>query len=112
MKTSSASLLVKIERREDGGILSSLRFPSPADQETLMSWPTGGMHQTSTALLVEALRREILLTVLVKMSSGTQKESISEKEIDSLVRGQVLFNMEKIMPSLIEETLSSMRSSQ
>lgn len=77
-----------------------------------MSWPTGGMHQTSTALLVEALRREILLTVLVKMSAGTELERIEGKEIDSLVRSQVLFNMEKMMPSLVEETLSSMRSSQ
>jgi len=77
-----------------------------------MSWPTGGMHQTSTALLVETLRREIILTVLVKMSAGTDLEAISGKEIDTLVRGQVLFNMEKMMPSLVEETLSSMRSSQ
>lgn len=109
MKTSSASLLVKIERREDGAILSSLRFPSPADQETLLSWPTGGMHQSGTALLIEGLRREALLQILVHMSKGREPEALTPQELEEGVRLQALHLMEEALRGIVEEELRKTR---
>lgn len=59
---------VHVRRDANGRVLSAHAPQDTADQETLLSWPSGGMEQVGFALLAEATRREAMIDVLLQAS--------------------------------------------
>ena len=106
-----ARLVVSIYRREDGSVRSTLHPLSLQDRDTFMGWDTGGMQQTCMALLVEAVRRESLMAVLVRLSRSQTVDMLDADELDAAVRGQVMETLARVSRHLVEDTLAGVKGS-
>lgn len=51
-----------------GRVYSTHRPQSEFDEKLLLTWPSGGLEQATFALLVEAVRKEALLSVILDAS--------------------------------------------
>jgi len=76
-----------------------------------MGWDTGGMQQTCMALLVEAVRRESLMAVLVRLSRSQTVDMLDADELDAAVRGQVMETLARVSRPLVEDTLAGVKKS-
>lgn len=66
-------LEVLVRRNKTSGQVDSIHRPqSEADEKLLLSWPSGGLEQAAFALLVEAARKEALLSVILDASKDPQ----------------------------------------
>jgi hypothetical protein len=107
----TARLAVVVTKRDDGSIRSSVHPLSPQDREVFMGWETGGMQQTCMALLVEAVRREALMAVLVRLSRSQTVDMLDADELDAAVRGQVMETLARVSRYLVEDTLAGVKKS-
>ena len=83
----SAHLTVKITFRKEDGAIKSVMVPSTMkDAQVLVSWPSGGLHQSCHALLQETVRQEAFTMYLHRMSRGEDPEEIPEDEMEAAVR--------------------------
>ena len=69
------------------------------------SLPSGGLVQAGHALFVETLRSESYLMLLSKLSLGGNLESISPKELETLVFNHLVENIQRFLPEVSMETL-------
>lgn len=75
--------------RAPSGQLYALHRPqSQEDEQVLLSWPTGGQEQAAIGLLLEAVKREAILDILLKESQSPgwaqdllQKEGAGQTDI-------------------------------
>jgi len=63
-----ASIEVQVCRDEFGRVFSCHNPVDKSDQELMADWPGHGLEQVALALLTEALRREALLQMIIRMS--------------------------------------------
>lgn len=106
-----ARLVVSVFKREDGSVRSTLNPPTPNDRDVFMGWETGGMQQTCMALLVEAVRREALMAVLVRLSRSQTIDMLDVDELDAAVRAQVMETLTRVSRHLVEDTLAGVKGS-
>lgn len=106
-----ARLVVVVSKREDGSIRSAVHPLSAQDREVFMGWETGGMQQTCMALLVEAVRREALMAVLVRLSRSQTVDMLDAAELDAAVRAQVMETLARVSRPLVEDTLAGVKGS-
>lgn len=107
----AARLVVVVTKREDGSIRSAVHPLSAQDREVFMGWETGGMQQTCMALLVEAVRREALMAVLVRLSRSQTVDMLDAAELDAAVRAQVMETLARVSRPLVEDTLAGVKGS-
>lgn len=107
----AARLVVVVSKREDGSIRSAVHPLSAQDREVFMGWETGGMQQTCMALLVEAVRREALMAVLVRLSRSQTVDMLDAAELDAAVRAQVVETLARVSRPLVEDTLAGVKGS-
>ena len=107
----AARLVVVVSKREDGSIRSAVHPLSAQDREVFMGWETGGMQQTCMALLVEAVRREALMAVLVRLSRSQTVDMLDAAELDAAVRAQVMETLARVSRYLVEDTLAGVKKS-
>jgi hypothetical protein len=107
----TARLAVVVSKRGDGSIRSAVHPLSAQDREVFMGWETGGMQQTCMALLVEAVRREALLAILVRLSRNQTVDMLDAAELDAAVRAQVMETLTRVSRPLVEDTLAGVRKS-
>ena len=107
----AARLVVSVFKREDGSIRSAVHPLSAQDREVFMGWETGGMQQTCMALLVEAVRREALMAVLVRLSRSQTVDMLDAAELDAAVRAQVMETLARVSRPLVEDTLAGVKGS-
>ena len=105
----SVKILVEVFKNKEGAVRSVHRIASPEDVGTLQSWPSGGLVQVSHALFVEALRRECYTTVIAQLSSGTELEDLTIREVSDLVKAQWLKSMEDLTGPAAEEALAMVK---
>jgi len=67
-----AVIEVLVCQSKPGAVFSAHTVQGPEDQAVLMTWPSGGQRQVAHALLVEALRREAVVGLLVKMTKDPE----------------------------------------
>jgi hypothetical protein len=67
-----AVIEVMVCQSKPGAVFSAHTVQSPEDQALLMTWPGGGQRQVAHALLVEALRREAVVGLLIRMTKDPQ----------------------------------------
>lgn len=106
-----ARLAVVVSKREDGSIRSAVHPLTAQDREVFMGWETGGMQQTCMALLVEAVRREALMAVLVRLSRSQTVDMLDAAELDAAVRAQVMETLARVSRPLVEDTLAGVKGS-
>lgn len=106
-----ACLAVSVYKREDGSVRSTVNPLTPQDRDVFMGWETGGMQQTCVALLVEAVRREALMAVLVRLSRNQTADMLDADELDAAVRAQVMETLTRVSRPLVEDTLAQVRGS-
>lgn len=106
-----ARLVVSVYKRGDGSVRSTLHPLSPQDRDVFMGWESGGMQQTCVALLIEAVRREALLAVLVRLSRHQTVDMLDADELDAAVRGQVIETLARVSRHLVEDTLAGVKGS-
>jgi hypothetical protein len=63
------------------------------------------------ALLVEAVRRESLMAVLVRLSRSQTVDMLDADELDAAVRGQVMETLARVSRPLVEDTLAGVKKS-
>jgi len=91
------------------------------DQNTAMSWPTGGQEQVAFALLTETLRREALFGVLVRMTKdktlpdrfvqmSPEMQQALLSEMGQQLRDQLSAVAEKMAEAAVEEALRNIAS--
>ena len=69
------------------------------------------MQQTCLALLVEAVRREALMAVLVRLSRSQTIDMLDVDELDAAVRAQVMETLTRVSRHLVEDTLAGVKGS-
>lgn len=106
-----ARLAVSVYKREDGSIRSAVHPLTAQDRDVFMGWETGGMQQTCMALLVEAVRREALMAVLVRLSRSQTVDMLDAAELDAAVRAQVMETLARVSRPLVEDTLAGVKGS-
>jgi hypothetical protein len=101
---SSITLEVKVCRDQHGRIYSMHQLQDELDHTTAMQWRTGGQEQTAFALLVEATRREALLSLLVRLTKdpdvAAKVASMTEEERQAWV-AEVSAGMQEQMANSI-----------
>ena len=108
------SMEVHVHQTKDGH-LKSCKTISEEDQRIAMTLGAShGMEEGSWALLMEALRSEILLQVLVGLSNDeTFKKEMKDNRKDLIekvtnnTKTQINKSMEAVLPALIEEALQA-----
>jgi hypothetical protein len=106
-----ARLAVSVYKRDDGSVRSTTNPLTPQDRDVFMGWETGGMQQTCVALLVEAVRREALMAVLVRLSRNQTADMLDADELDAAVRAQVMETLTRVSRHLVEDTLAQVKLS-
>jgi len=99
------SLVVDIQPTEEGGLTTTHRFASSADEEEAKRWPSGGLVQVSHALFVEALRREAYTMSITLLSTGTSLEDLTAKGIEERTRAHLAEMVDQFAPLAAEEAL-------
>ena len=101
------SLVVDIQPTEEGGLATTHRFASSADEEEAKQWPSGGLVQISHALFVEALRREAYTMAITTMSAGTAPEARTSKAIEERTRLHFSEMLDKFAEDASKEALGN-----
>lgn len=116
---SAIVLEVEVCQDKNGNVFSSHRPQDSEDRTTLLSWSTGGLEQSAFALLVEALRKETLLSLLVAITKEPEllqrlsalPDEEREAEIQKLketIQQQIDRGLQLLLKPLIEETLTNL----
>lgn len=113
MKDSTEGIVVEVHvhRDEHGRVHSNRRLRGESDQQVALSWPSGGMEQVAFALLVEAMRQEALLQILIKESQEPgfiARLTASKAEVDAevaLLRKALENQMATLVPRLAESAV-------
>jgi hypothetical protein len=103
----TACVVVKIQRREDGAVLTEHRPLSEDDALTLMQWPTHGQAHLALALVTEAVRREARVSALVSQSTLNALPDV--ESLKNRVRQQLLHGIERCIDLAVNEVLSDIK---
>jgi hypothetical protein len=79
---------------QTGAVMSSHYLASKTHEEEVLRWPSGGMEQIGFALLVEAVRREAMLDVILCLSR--------EQGLLQRYQGDPQSVVQEIKPGMIE----------
>lgn len=114
LKHAVAVVEVRVYRDEQGRVFSRHQLQDPEDHGVAMSWPGGGQGTIAFGLLLEAVRREAMLEMLLQMSQnpkaiealqGLDEKARSESfdEMAKLLRIQINKTVAKIARGAVEE---------
>ena len=109
-------LTVEVCEDKDGRIWSQQTFETSVDEEVACTLPSGGARQIAQALLLEALRREVFVDILVELSKGEgyitkyiEASDEERQEIEQAVAGAaakvVAGLLPKMLPAVAREML-------
>lgn len=113
---TSYRLVVNVCEDEHGRVWSDHTFYTEEDAEVAGGTRNGGVEQIAHALLVEALRREAFVDILVRVSKtpgllsqlqGDQQEAF-HKEIEQVVSQVVTQVLPKAVPGVVRGVLHMM----
>ena len=103
----TARCFVEISLRPKDGAMKSSHGPlTPEDAKRMEDWPSGGLVQTSNALLLEALRQESYVMSLIVNSQGTEPGDLTPEDLSERVRVQVLRMVDHVIEGVAGETLA------
>ena len=106
----TARCFVEIRLRSKDGAMQSSHGPlTPEDASRMEGWPSGGLVQTSNALLLEALRQEAYVMALTMISQGKEPDDLTAEDLSERVRVQVLRMLDHVTEGIAEETLAKLR---
>lgn len=116
-KYTATSLTVSICQDQFDRVWSGHHFSSPEAEEAALALPQGGVKQIAFGLLVEALRRELFVEILVALSqngdyiakwssaeAATQRNI--EREIGATAQQVMSRTIEKMAPDCAREVLT------
>jgi hypothetical protein len=104
---SMVKVEVEVCRDEFGRVYTLHRLQDETDRETVMKWPSGGQEQIAFALLLEAVRREAVLGVLLELTKD--KEFLSQ--LDGLPnKGEVLTGLAERVQTQMDRTIRRVSS--
>ncbi len=108
---------VNVQVCEDAdGTVWSLHQVDPEDEPVAKSMDSGGNRQVAHALLVEALRREVFVEVLIEMSSDkdwlSRYQTVSKTDQDGMTKNLsnsalavMVGVIPKLLPGVVQEVL-------
>lgn len=105
----TARFFLDIKIRPDGGIGSSIKPASSEDGESLSDWPSGGLVQTSYALMVEFFKAESYTMAISMLSQGMDLQSLDSEELAERVLQQFMRSTDIFLGRVCEETLESIK---
>ena len=73
-------------------------------------WPSGGLVQTSNALLLEALRQEAYIMAITLISQGKKPDDLTAEDLSERVQLQLSRMVGQVAVGVAEETLTKIRS--
>lgn len=100
-----AHLTIKITLRKEDGAIKSVMVPSSMkDAQTMVTWPSGGLHQSCHALLQETVRQEAFTMYLHRMSHGEDPESIPDDEMQAAVRHHLVEMVSQYAAACVQDS--------
>jgi hypothetical protein len=112
------NLTISIRQDKDGGIQSRHDFQARQDIETALAWPNCGVQQIAFALLIEALKQELFVDVLVKQTredllgawqTGSEDAKLAlEGQLCEVALGVMAKTGAKLAPELAKGILAAM----
>lgn len=107
----TARCFVEISLRPNDGAMKSSHGPlTPEDAKRMEDWPSGGLVQTSNALLVEALRQEAYVMALTLISQGKKPDDLTAEDLSERVQLQLSRMVGQVAGGVAEETLTKIKS--
>lgn len=102
--------------KSSGRVYSTHRPQSESDEKLLLSWPSGGLEQATFALLVEAVRKEAVLNVILDASkdpdwlhrfrSATPEDrKAAIRRLAAILRQSIGKTLERISEAALQEAL-------
>lgn len=110
-----STLVVEVHVARDalGQVYSNHTLQDQTDHVTAMSWPGGGQEQIAFAMLVEAVRREAIVEMLLCMSQDPQfTQKVSEgldevvREMTAKLKAQLTHALDNLGEDAVREALS------
>lgn len=105
---------VEVCINEHGQVFSTHQLQDEQDHKIAQKLPSSGLNQTAVALLLEAIRREVNLQVLIKLSHDEKVEAqikdpqardLLEKEFASTVKEVLIKQVEGFSLPAVQEML-------
>ena len=96
---------VRIRRDASGHIYSEHHPQDEVDHRTLLQWPSGGLEQVASGLLVEAVRREALFDLVLQISEDAEFPR-RWKEASSDAREETILRMTQALQAVMGRTIS------
>lgn len=107
----TARCFLEINHRPKDGAMKSSHGPlTPEDAKRMEGWPSGGLVQTSNALLLEALRQESYIMALTLISQGKNPEDLTAEDLSERVQLQLSRMISQVAGGVAENTLTKIRS--
>jgi len=106
----TVQILVEVQLNEEGEVKSSHRPLTPADQEEMSSWPSGGLVQVAHAMLIETLRRESYLMALSHLSLGNPVGEMTRVEVEGLTRAHIAKMVDHFVGPAADEAMQRIQS--
>lgn len=101
---SSLVIEIAVCRDARGRVFSRHALQDALDHETAMKWPGGGQGEVAFALLVEAVRREALLGLLVALTDdpdfATKIDALDPEEREAKM-GELVVNLRSQMDNVV-----------
>lgn len=95
------SVDVEVVQTNDGNVFSNHKASTALDEQTISTFPNGGIEQIAFGLLMEAVRRETFITTLISLNKD--KEYI-KKYLEGDLEEKIAF--EVALANKVKEILS------
>ena len=107
---------VHVCKDEHHRVFSMHQLQGPLDRETALKWPSGGQEQVAYALLMETLRREAMLEILIRMSkeptlparlltmTEDERGKVTTEMVDNL-KSQINTVMDRLAVAAVHEAM-------
>jgi hypothetical protein len=96
---------VRVYRDEHGRVFSRHQLQDDADHGVAMSWPGGGQGSIAFGLLLEAIRREAILEMLLQMTHDPEAvERLQDLPEDK--RDEAFEQMAKVLRMQMNKTIA------
>ena len=89
---------VQVCMNEHGQVFSTHHLQDAHDQQIVQQLPSGGLNQSAVSLLLEAVRREVNLQVLIRLSNDkTLKGQIKDPQARDLLEKELTTTVKEVL---------------
>lgn len=101
------SLDVEVVQTNDGNVFSNHKPSTDLDEQTISTFPNGGIEQIAFGLLMEAIRRETFIATLISLTKDSEYiKKYVESDIEKRI--EIEINLAEKVREIISKNIGQM----